>query len=512
LSANTKFVLPAGLVAALLLSGCASMNPQPLSTAEVVSASAEDRALAQRDVEPLQGALTLEEAMARAIKYNLDRQTRVLEEALAQGQLDAGKYDMLPKLMADAGYRHRDKELITRSRDSVTGAPSLANPYISSERVAWATDLSFTWSLLDFGQSYYATRQNADRVYIAAERRRKALHILLQDVRTAFWRTASAQKLRSEVRATLAQAAEALEDSRKAEAERLRNPLDALRYQRQLLENVRLLEAIEQELSTAAIELASLVNLPLARDIRVAEPSQAPSRRWLELPVDKMEELAIARNADLRESFYNARIATDETRRTMLKLFPGLSFSYGPHHSTDDYLINQTWRETGLQVSFNLLGLLSVPVQKRMAEAGVAVAHQRRMATQMAVLTQVHVARQQYANALAQFERADTIWKVDADIASHVARREQAQTQTKLDRVSNQTSAILSQLRRYQALSQAHAAAGRLQASVGMEPALEPGAGVALGDLTQSVAASLKQWDEAQVLDLAAPAAEPTTK
>jgi hypothetical protein len=45
-----------------------------------------------------------------------------------------------------------------------------------------------------------------------------------------------------------------------------------------------------------------------------------------------------------------------------------------------------------------------------------------------------------------------------------------------------------------------------------MEPALEPGAGVALGDLTQSVAASLKQWDEAQVLDLAVPAAEPVTK
>jgi hypothetical protein len=192
----------------------------------------------------------------------------------------------------------------------------------------------------------------------------------------------------------------------------------------------------------------------------------------------------------------------------MLKMFPGVSFSYGPHHSTDDYLVNQSWRETGLQVSFNLLGLLSVPVQKRMAEAGVAVANQRRVATQMAVLTQVHVARQQYANALAQYERADMIWKVDSEIASHVARREQAQTQTKLERVSNQTAAILSQLRRYQALSQAQGAAGRLQASLGMEPTVESGSGVSLGELTQSVAASIKRWDDAQVLESATPAAK----
>ncbi|WP_298236021.1 TolC family protein [uncultured Azohydromonas sp.] len=511
--ATTKFAIPAGIVAALLLSGCASMNPTPLTTVELVSTSAEDRALAQRDVEPLSGALTLEEAMARAIKHNLDRRTRVLEESLAQGQFEAGRYDMLPKVVANAGYRYRDEEIITRSLDSVTGLPSLANPYISSERKAWATDLSFTWSLLDFGQSYYATRQNADRVLIAGERRRKALHILMQDVRTAFWRTATAQKLRNEVRATLADAAAALDDARKAEAERLRNPLDALRYQRQLLENVRLLEAIDQELSTAAIELASLVNLPLVRTLQVAEPAQALSRRWLQIPAPKLEELAIARNADLRESFYNARIAADETRRTLLKLFPGLSFSFGPHHSTDAYLINDTWREAGLQLSYNLLGILSAPAQRRMAEAGVAVAQQRRMATQMAVLTQVHVARQQYANALAQFERADGIWKVDAEIASHVVRREQAQMQTKLDRVSNQTAAILSQLRRYQALSQAHAAAGRLQASLGMEPTPEGGAAVPLAQLTQSVGASLKQWDEASLEAITAPLtpAEPAT-
>lgn len=504
-------VFPSKLATALLVStlfsGCASLTPQPLTGPELQATSGADRQRAQQDVEPLQGALTLEEAIARAIKYNLERRARVMEESLASGQLEVGNYDLLPKLVASAGYRDRSNDAISRSKDSVTGFPSLANPYISSDRSATNTDLSFTWSLLDFGQSYYASKQNADRVLIAGERRRKALHILIQDVRGAFWRMASAQKLHAEVAAAIAAAEDALVDSRKAEAERLRNPLDALRYQRQLLENLRLLESIEHELSTARIELATLANLPLTRKLTVAEPADALDTRWLDIPVERMEQQAITRNADLRESFYNARIASEETRRAMLKLFPGLSFSYAVKGSNDSYMINQHWNEAGAQISFNLLGILSAPAQMRLADAGVTLADQRRMATQIAVLTQVHLARLQYGNAVRQFERADAIWKVDVDIADHVAKREQAETQTKLDRVSNQTAAILSQLRRYQALAQAQAAVGKLQASLGMEPVIDGDGGMKLADLSRAVGASLKQWDEGRI---DAPAAAPT--
>lgn len=487
--------VPVALLATWVLGGCASMAPEPVTPQQIAAVSAADRQQVHKDVEALQGPLTLEGAIARAIKYNLERRTRLMAEALAQGQLDASRYDALPKLVASAGYRERSNDLITRSKDSVTGQPSLANPYISSDRSAVTADLSFTWSLLDFGQSYYATKQNTDRVLIAAEHRRKALHTLVQDVRTAFWRAASAQTLRASVQAAIATGEEALGDSRQAEAERLRNPLDALRYQRQLLENMRLLEAIEQELSTARVELAALTQLPLAAPIEVAEPANAAGGAWQDVPVERLEELAIGNNPDLREAFYNARIASQETRRTLLKLFPGLSFSFGPKTSNDSYLIHQNWTEAGAQVSFNLLSLLSAPSQMKLADAGVALADQRRMAMQMAVLTQVHVARLQYRNALRQFERADAIWKVDEGIAGQLARRELVQTQGKLDRVVGQTAAILSQLRRYQALAQVQAAAGKLQATLGLEPVVADGGNLPLAELTQAVGSSLKQWD-----------------
>ena len=267
--------------AGALLSGCASFTAQPLSADDIKTQVQADRQTLARDVAPVSGPVPLEEAIARAIKYNAGQRLRAMEEAVAQGTYDVSTFDMLPKLVASAGYRYRDKDLITRSTDSVTGQPSLAHPYISTDRDYTQSALTLSWSLLDFGQSYYAARQNADRVRIAAERRRKAIYTLVQDVRTAYWRVVASQALESSLRSARDQAEKALADARKAEAEQLRSPLEPLRYQRQLLENVRLLEAIQEELSASRIELASLMGLPPGMDtqnLRVVEPAFNPVR------------------------------------------------------------------------------------------------------------------------------------------------------------------------------------------------------------------------------------------
>ncbi len=486
------------------LSGCANVVPKPVSSSEIVAQTSKDRLVAVADVEPVSGPVSLEEAIARALKYNLERRTRMMEEALAVNQLDVSQYDMLPKLAASAGYFERSEFATTRAIDSVTGAPSLANPSISSDKSHRVLDLGLSWSVLDFGLSYYNAKQNADRVLIATERRRKAMHVLIQDVRTAFWRTAGAQKLRDDVRKAIVLAEEALDDARKAENERVRSPLDSLRYQRQVLENVRLLEAIDHDLSTARVELAHLINAPLALDLKVAEPAELVNRRLLEQPVAQMEELAILRNADLREQFYGANIARDETHKIMLRMFPNLSLNFNVRNDNDRFLVHQRWNEAGAIVSFNLLNLLSVPAQKRMAEAGVALADQRRVATQMAVLAQIHVARLQYASAHQQFLRADAIFSVDDRISRIIGAGERAQTQSKLDRVSSNTTTILSQLRRYQALALLHASASKLQATMGAEPEVPGVRDTSLKDLT-GIAAEFLRYTQGD----AAPAKSP---
>jgi outer membrane protein TolC len=231
----------------------------------------------------------------------------------------------------------------------------------------------------------------------------------------------------------------------------------------------------------------------------VVVPASEVNTVWLQQPLDKLEEVALLRNPDLREGMYNARIAQQETRRALLKLFPGLSFNYGFKHSNDDFLIHQNWNEVGAQISFNLMGLLSAPAQMRLADTGVALADQRRMAMQMAVLTQLHIARLQYANTARQYELSDAIARVDGRIAQHVANQADAQKQSVLDRISQQSTSVLSQLRRYQALSNAQAAASRLQATLGMEPSVDASSTIPLAALTDAVGQSLQTWNKGEL-------------
>ena len=468
------------------LGACASIEPKAFTEQDLRQQSTQDRSQGRQGVEPITAAITLEEAMARALKYNLDRRVRMMEEALALRQLDVTKLDMLPKILAQAGYSNRNNDYGTRNANGLISG--------SQERVHTLSELGMSWSLLDLGMGYYSSLQQADRVLVAAEKRRKAMHLLMQDVRIAFWRVASAQKLEAQIKAAIKMSEEALVDARKVEESRVRNPVDALRYQRQVLENLRLLEAVAQELSAAQVDLAALINAPMGTPLKIVEPNEGKSRAdIMKIPVERLEESALVNNADIREHSYNARIAREEARKTLVRLFPNLGFNYSLYYDTDKFLVNDNWNRAGLQLSFNLMNLFTYDTQKKLADGGIALADLRRVTAQAAVITQVHLARLQLANANAQLNRAREIYSTDRRLAELVANREAAQAQSKLERVSAEAAAILSQLRYYQALSQVHAAEARLEASLGVEPAIGTVFDISLADLTRQLSAASQQ-------------------
>ena len=493
-SVNSKLRLSLIGMACITVVGCASVQPVALTPQDMQVQQQKDAEAIRKDVAPLNGPLTLDEAMARALKYNLDRRSKMMEEALAMGQLDVSKFDMLPKIMAQAGYAYRDRARFTHSSAYPSEEPGTSSS-TTAERNHHTTDLGLTWSLLDVGLGYYGSKQQADRFLIAGEKRRKAMHLLMQDVRTAYWRAASAQLLKADVQKTIALAEDALVDSRKTSAERVKNPLEPLRYQRQLLENLRLLESINQELASAQVDLASLINAPLNQAIQIATTDlKNISDEVGKVPVEKLEEVALQNNADLREQHYNARIASEETRRTLLRMFPNISFNYGAKYDSDRYLLSNNWNEAGVQMSFNLMNIFTAGTQMKLAEAGVALADQRRVAAQAAVLTQVHLSRLQVLNARSQFDRADSIYDTDSKIAVVMRNRQLVAAQSKLDVVSTETASILSLLRRYQALAQVQVAENRMLATLGLEPQIGSTHELSLKELTEQLARDKAPW------------------
>lgn len=488
---HRSFKLLATSAAVFVLAGCASLTPEVLSQQEIESQSRADLKKRMAEIAPISDAITIEEAIARALKYNLDHRAKSLEMALASGQLEAGKFDMMPRLLANAGYFSRDSDLL-RSQD-FNGTNSF-NPYISSERNRSTQDLTLSWSLLDFGASYYNAKQNADRLLIATERRRKSMHTLIQNVRTTYWRALAAQTLSQRVSSAIVDAETALKDSRGMQAAKVRSPGESLRFQRTLLDNLRQLEALQRELTTAKVELASLIGAPTGTRLTLTEPTDAEPQA-LGITLEAMETQALTRNADLREANYNVRIAANDTRKAILKLLPGISFDYGTRRDDDRFLINQNWQEASARVSLNLFNLLSAPSQKRAAEAAESVMQARRMALQMTVFTQVHLSWHQYDDAVRQYQRAYAIADVDGQLAQIAGAQEQSQMAGRLDRISLDVISILSVARRYQSMARVQEALSRMQSTLGLEPEVGSLDELDLPTLQKTMDQSLKNWN-----------------
>lgn len=481
------------------ISGCSFM-PKPLTVEQQQTMLKEDRIKATKEVEPVGSTLSFNEAVARGLKYNLDHRSKMLEQAIALGTYDLSKWDMMPKVLATAGYNYRNNYFITNATGAYTGTPSLSEPFVSSDKVYGMAGLTLSWSMLDFGVSYFNARQNADRIIVASERRRRTMHVLVQDVQSAYLRAAAAQKLRNEIDSTIKAANKALINSQKAEKSGLKEPEDALKYQKSLMDNMKILETIDQELSTAKVELCQLINLSPTTPLKLEDPDKIlASNSYVNTPIEEFEVRAIIANADLKESIYNARIAVEETRKSMLRLFPGLTFNVGPQVTNNSHYVNKSWVEGAANISFNLWNILLAPGAIKLAGQNEELAQQKRMMMQMAVVSQVYLSKIQLDNSYKIYQRAVGIDSVDTRLAKITTEKFKVGTASDAEKVAADASSIVSKLRKYQALSQVFAASGKMQATTGLEPHFDSVDEMPLKDMTTLVKSHFVNWNSGKL-------------
>nr|VFK41198.1 MAG: Outer membrane protein TolC [Candidatus Kentron sp. SD]VFK46929.1 MAG: Outer membrane protein TolC [Candidatus Kentron sp. SD] len=461
-------IMPIPFVA--LLVAC-TMTPERLIPQNLGKQIREEmKALFAEETEPLPAVLTLSEATARALKYNLDHRLKRAEETLALDRLGIDRFDFLPKSRSKIEHRVRSKpDVIVQNSNDTNNADD--SHYYYSEKQTTSSDLVTSWNILDFGISYYTAKQNTDRALIAEEHRRRTIHKLIGDVRSAYWRLAARQALEDPIRDILELAQGELTNIDIRLREKLK-PLEANRYKKMLLESIRKLESINRELSTAHITLAALINAKPGIEIRVA----APESGFLQPPewntaIDQMEELAFRYNPDIRRGFYNARIAVRETHKEIVRTLPGIELTGAYRYDSNDRLRNNDWYEWSTRLTWGIFNILSAPERIEYAELGVEAAEMERVALQMAVLAQVHVADRQFWDARKQFELADSLFQVNHRIAELVEKGLLG-NQSINDFVYEQTDAIASQLRRYYTYAELEAAHGRIHATLGLDIAL----------------------------------------
>ena len=405
-----KFIKIVLILSLSLLASCANRGPLPFSFDFLKKSADEDiekisKIRKQNEILQKNLDIDLYTAIALAIENNKDLKVKLFETALADRQLKDVKFDMLPTMSANAGYTGSDRYKATTSATvpSSDKAGSLGSSYSTSrERDVNEQDIGFSWNILDFGLSYIRAGQSSDRYLISKELERKAASNIKRDVVRAYWNALSAEKLIKRYDPLLIKVNKALNDSQKIEELLLQKPMDALLYQKELLDIQRALQSQKQSFVNAKIELRSLMGLLPNEKITLVE-TDLPMNE-LNMKLDEMENYALVNRSELMENHYEERISIAETKAGMRSLLPGLNFNASWTSSSNDYLMNKTNFEYGSSIGANLFNVFRAPKINKINKKTTEIIQEQRLALTMAVLSQVHISNSKYQMALEEYE------------------------------------------------------------------------------------------------------------
>jgi outer membrane protein TolC len=456
------------MAAAVALAGCA-VQPTALTPEDNQQRAAQLIPRMAADQEPVSGPIDLFEAMARAIKYNLDYRVEVMEQALRTKELDLRRFDMLPKVVVDLDYAGRDNYSGGVSRSLLTGLVSL-EPSTSSDKNVLATDVALSWDVLDFGLSYVRARQAANDVMLAEERKRKVIQRIVEDVRSGYWRAVSAQRLMDKLIELERVTQEALAQAEQQQASGLTAPLPALTYQRELLGIRRDAQTLGRELSIAKQQLAALMNLPPETPYQLVLPSRTTPLKPIRMNSADMLRMALENRPELREVSYQLRSNDDESTAALLRTLPSLRVFFGADWSDNSFLFNSHWLGWGARASWNLLNVFRLPMERDRVQAQASLLDQRAQALTMAVATQVQVSRARYEFRLRELDTASRYLQVQARIEEQFDAGFKADRLSRQSLIREQMNTVVSEVRLDAALADLQNAYANVYASMGVDP------------------------------------------
>jgi outer membrane protein TolC len=486
-------------VAAFIMVGCSSLTPTALEDQAIRDRASADRVKMFDQQEPITAPITMDEAIARSLKYNLDLRLKKMEVAV-NGQLhEVSKFDMLPNLVAGAGYLTRNNYSGGTSaafQDASNKGATPSSIQTPSGSYSTSSDMNhrlrsveFSWNVLDFGVSYYRAKQKADEFLIAQERKRRVIQTTVHDVRFAFLRALAAQNLANEAESVMQQAEQAIEQSRASESSGALPVQQALAYQRSLVDAVALLNLRRQELEFAKAELAALMSAP-TNQFTLAQTAEVPLNA-LPNNLALLEDTALLNRPELREEDLRKRISGDETRRQLMQAFPNLTLGLGKQYDNNSMLYNNEWLEGSTRISWNLLRVLSAPAVKKAGEQQIEMDNSRRQALSMAIMTQTRIAALRYGLAKNDLDLAQKSMDVDARVAAVAQSGVNSKAETALELVRAKARSTVSKYQRAIAYANAQAAYARIQHSLGQDFEFGDFDNLSVGEVAQNVSATL---------------------
>lgn len=420
-----RFIRRAGLLATLALWGCAAPQAERLETRERNAAA--DLAAYHARAPLVEAPLTLADALRYADRHNIEVWIAALERRFQHELATQSLLKMLPALMTGVEVSRRSEFDAAASVSLETGEQSLEPSYASEKQVrTW--NIETTWSLLDFGISFFRARQQSNRVAIAAERERRVRQNLALEVTRAWWQAVTAREVAAAAERLAGDVAEATAKIREQISNKTISEIDGLQIETKLLEQEDELRRYRRSYQAAKAELAALLGMPPGADFELAEVDLGAAPEALALDVEALEWEALRARPELFEKDMEEAISRDEAHVAFVQMFPNLSAFFRWDNDKNRYLAFNYWNTAGIRVTWDLMTIPQQLQQRAAIELQTELIMQRRTAVAVAILTQLHLSLIDYRDALRQFEDVGSIARKRAEL---VAAIENAATQGK---------------------------------------------------------------------------------
>ena len=145
------------------------------------------------------------------------------------------------------------------------------------------------------------------------------------------------------------------------------NPMQSLRFEQDILSMQRRVKTMANNFENTKIQLGVEMNLKPGTDYNVKAPDfdklefQMPS-----MPIDMIIKKAMEQNPDIGINIYKSLIEEKNLSKSLMRIFPNVTGNLSQSGQfLNEYIKNNTWTSMGMDLSFGLLKILSMPKMKK---------------------------------------------------------------------------------------------------------------------------------------------------
>jgi len=345
--------------------------------------------------------LALEDLIQIGLQENLELQVYCQEIAI-QHEIATGEIlKILPTLVANGEDSGRNRNTGSASQ-SLTERPP-APPSISREQNRQTWDVTLEWNLLDFGISYYRSRQEANKTLVKYYEYERARQKLIFDISQQYWKAVMSRQ-------AVVGAKEIIEKIEQQQRKLTQNvelrvisETTVIEREDNLVTLHRALMAFDRVHHQAMLELKRLAGLPPQQEFTLVEENLEPVEEK-SFDLLELEQLALQNRPELYTNDFQEKVSVEQVREAYIRMFPGVSFFWGGNYDADKFLLFHHWMQIGVRATWDLLRLPSKWSEYRTSLKRNDLSELNRLALSMAVIAQVNLAHLLYREDFHEFE------------------------------------------------------------------------------------------------------------